>query len=104
MDIWTNCIGLGRRGKVAVPLAKPTVWSSSVGENKFKQQVDQDNECLGIGSRFLVDLASDGPVDNVLIAMEPSFGGGSGEPPPGDAHSSRDFSGSLEDFILHFCI
>ena len=40
----------------------------------------------------------------VLIAMEPSFGGGSGEQPPGDEHSPKNFSGSLQDFILHFCI
>ena len=57
-----------------------------------------------VGSCFLPNIAPDGPVDYVLIAMEPSFGGGSGEQPPGDEHSPKNFSGSLQDFILHFCI
>ena len=73
-------------------------------EEKFKKQIDVDNDRWGVGSQFLANIAPDGPVDYVLIAMEPSFGGGSGETPHGDAHSSKNFSGSLQDFILHFCI
>ena len=73
-------------------------------EEKFRKQIDEDNDRSGVGSCFLPNIAPDGPVDYVLIAMEPSFGGGSGEQPPGDEHSPKNFSGSLQDFILHFCI
>ena len=48
-------------------------------EAKFKKQINEDNDRWGVGSCFLPNIAPDGPVDYVLIAMEPSFGGGSGE-------------------------
>ena len=73
-------------------------------EAKFKKQINEDNDRWGVGSCFLPNIAPDGPVDYVLIAMEPSFGGGSGEQQRGDEHSPKNFSGSLGDFILHFCI
>lgn len=62
-------------------------------EEKFKKQIDVDNDRWGVGSQFLANIAPDDPVDYVLIAMEPSFGGGSGETPHRDAHSSKNFSG-----------
>ena len=73
-------------------------------EAKFKKQINEDNDRWDVGSCFLPNIAPDGPVDYVLIAMEPSFGGGSGEQQRGDEHSPKNFSGSLGDFILHFCI
>ncbi|MCY4581147.1 MAG: hypothetical protein OXD31_19155 [Chloroflexi bacterium] len=76
-------------------------------EAKFKAQVDRDNEDFrphGFESKFLANIAPKGPVDYILVAMEPSFGGGSGIPTPGKALNSRNFAGSLEDFILHYCV
>ena len=42
-------------------------------EVKFKEQVKKDNEDFGLKSRFLANIAPKGPVDYVLIAMEPSL-------------------------------
>ena len=73
-------------------------------ETGFKEQVDRDNKDLGIESHFLANIAPKDPVDYILVAMEPSFGGGPGIPTPGKALNSRNFAGSLEDFILHHCV
>ena len=72
-------------------------------ETEFKEQVDRDNEDLGIESHFLANIAPKAPVDYILVAMEPSLGGGSGEQ-SSDTHAGKNFSGSLEDFILHYCV
>lgn len=71
-------------------------------ETAFKEQVEKDNSRFGIKSSFLPNIPPEGPVDYVLIAMEPSFGGGSGERSSDD--QTKNFSGSIEDFILHFCV
>ena len=74
---------------------------------KFMEQVKKDNEDfkhLGFESNFLPNIVPKGPVDYVLVAMEPSFGGGSGTPTPGKALNIKNFAGSLEDFILHYCV
>lgn len=71
----------------------------------FKRQVGKDKE-LGIKSLFLPNIRPEGPVDFVLIAQEPSLGGG-GLGKAGEninKQGDRNFSGSFEDFILHFCI
>ncbi len=76
-------------------------------EDEFIEQVRKDNEGLEEDalnrSVFLPNLAPQGPVDFVLVAMEPSTGGGAGEIQQGDAFSPKNFTGSVEDFILHFC-
>lgn len=70
-------------------------------ERAFKRQVEKDAN----GSTFLPNIRPEGPVDFVLIAQEPSCGNGN----PDKAREvtdrvDRNFSGSLEDFILHFCV
>ena len=74
-------------------------------ECEFKAMVQKDNEEFGLKSTYLRNFVPEGPVDFVLIAMEPS--GGASE----DALSpiipdpdGRNFSASFEDFILHFCV
>ena len=67
-------------------------------EVKFKEQVKKDNEDfnhLGFESHFLANIVPKGPVDYVLIAMEPSL--------PANIDSIKNFAVSVEDFILHFC-
>ena len=43
-------------------------------------------------------------MDYILVAMEPSSGGGSGISTHGKELNNRNFAGSLEDFILHHCV
>ena len=64
-------------------------------EGKFKEQVEKDNEDLGIESCFLANVAPKAPVDYVLVAMEPSR--------PANIDSIKNFAVSVENFILHFC-
>lgn len=64
-------------------------------ECKFKEQVEKDNEDLGIDSCFLANVAPKAQVDYVLVAMEPSR--------PANIDSIKNFAVSVEDFILHFC-
>ena len=64
-------------------------------EGKFKEQVEKDNEILGIDSCFLANVAPKAQVDYVLVAMEPSR--------PANIASIKNFAVSVEDFILHFC-
>ena len=73
-------------------------------ECEFRAQVAEDNEYHGAQSVYLPNLAPQRPADFVLVAMEPSTGGGVGELKKGKAFSPKNFSGSVEDFILHFCI
>ena len=64
-------------------------------EGKFKEQVEKDNEDLGIDSCFLANVAPKAQVDYVLVAMEPSR--------PANIANIKNFAVSVEDFILHFC-
>lgn len=74
-------------------------------EREFKRQVEKDNKELGIKSLFLPNIRPEGPVDFVLIAQEPSLGGGDWDKGVEKIkQGDRNFSGSFEDFILHFCI
>lgn len=74
-------------------------------EREFKRQVEKDNKELGIKSLFLPNIRPEGPVDFVLIAQEPSLGGGGLKKAVENIkQGDRNFSGSFEDFILHFCI
>ena len=73
-------------------------------EDKFKEQVRKDRECYGTESEFLPNLAPAGTVDFVLIAMEPSGGKSREEIENHPEWSRKNFSGSVEDFILHHSI
>jgi len=69
-------------------------------ETRMRVQAEAD------GDVFLPSPAPDGPVDYVLICMEPSLGPWAKSPV--DAQSKikagfRNFLSSLEDFIVHFC-
>ena len=74
-------------------------------ENEFKEQVERDNSELSVQSSYLHNFTPSGPVDYVLIAMEPSTG-----VPVRKIHSrgstqiDRNFTWSIEDFIFHYCI
>ena len=74
-------------------------------ETAFKEQVEKDNFDLDLdpGSKFLPNIHPKGPVDYVLIATEPSFGSVYGRTAC-DEYPSKNFSGSMEEFILHFCL
>ena len=72
-------------------------------ERRFMEQVEKDNRDLNLRSGYVHNFVPRGPVDYVLIAMEPSTG------VPGTDHKDpqqidRNFSWSVEDFILHYCI
>lgn len=67
-------------------------------EQKFRERVVADNECFGVDSHFLCNIAPQGAVDFVLIAKEPSYNKKAKDPVP------KNFCASIEDFILHFCI
>ena len=73
-------------------------------ECEFKEQVGRDNEELGIKSSYVHNFIPTGPVDYVLIAMEPSTGVSGGKDPTGPGQISRNFAWSVEDFILHYCV
>ena len=72
-------------------------------EHEFQQQVECDNKELGIESSYAHNFIPQGPVDYILIAMEPSTG------VPGKDHKdstqiARNFTWSVEDFMFHYCI
>ena len=67
-------------------------------ERKFCQQVQKDRDEFGLCSRFLRNIRPKGPVDFVLVAKEPSLSGG------GLGKEDSNFSQSIEDFILHYCV
>ena len=79
-------------------------------EDKFRAQIKQDNEWFeskGMQrSYYLPNIEPKGLVDFVLVGMEPS--GSADESDPSLCREKpvcpRNFSCSIEDFILHFCI
>ena len=73
-------------------------------EDKFKEQVRKDRECYGTESEFLPNPAPAGTVDFILIAMEPSGGKSQEEIAKHQEWSPKNFSGSVEDFLLHHSI
>ena len=81
-------------------------------EKKFCERVQADFDEFGLSSSLLRNIRPEGPADYVLIAMEPSLGGGKrsegdARPPEWEEaqkRTNRNFSHSIEDFILHFCI
>ena len=58
-------------------------------ECEFRARVDADNAYHEAKSAYLPNLAPQGPVDFVLVAMEPSTGGGAGELKKGKAFSPK---------------
>ena len=72
-------------------------------ECKFREQVASDNRELCIDSSYVHNFIPAGPVDYVLIAMEPSTGV-PGKDRKDPSQIARNFSWSVEDFILHYCI
>ena len=72
-------------------------------ERDFRDQVESDNKELGIVSSYMPNFLPPGPVDYVLIAMEPSTGV-PGKEIKGLPKIPRNFSWSVEDFILHYCV
>ena len=74
-------------------------------ERAFDRQVAKDCAEHGIKSVFLPNIRPEGPVDFVLVAQEPSGGkGDTVKALEGIKRGERNFSGSVEDFILHFCV
>lgn len=79
-------------------------------EDKFKAQIEKDNEYFEWKGKqrsyYLPNIEPDGKVEFVLVAMEPS--GFADESDPSLCRDKpvcpRNFSCSVEDFILHFCI
>lgn len=72
-------------------------------EREFQEQVENDDKELGINSSYLPNFNPGGPVDYVLIAMEPSTGvPGKGRVDPSGI--PKNFSWSVEDFIFHYCV
>ncbi len=72
-------------------------------ERSFQEQVENDNRELGINSSYVHNFIPLGLVDFVLVAMEPSTGV-PGTDMPNPTQIARNFSWSVEDFILHYCI
>ena len=72
-------------------------------EQRFKEQVEKDNRDLKIEGGYVHNFVPRGPVDYVLIAMEPSTGV-LGKDRKDPYEIDRNFSWSVEDFILHHCI
>ena len=76
-------------------------------ERKFKDQVKKDNEYFEPkvtewkDSYYLPNIKPKGPVDFVLVAMEPSDGARRDD---GTVVSPRNFIGWMECFILHHCV
>ena len=81
------------------------VWNKL--ETLFRKQAEED------GGVYLPNLTPSGPVDHVLIAMEPSLGRWTkGDNPASRRQSAqraieagfRNFMYSLEDFLLHYAV
>lgn len=73
-------------------------------EDEFRRRVAMDEERWGIDSVYLPTVMPSGPVDYVLVAMEPSMGGKSKDEVQKQVDDGlRNFCNSTEDFILHFC-
>jgi hypothetical protein len=72
-------------------------------ERRFQEQVESDHKDLTSGGGYVPNFTPSGSVDYVLGAMEPSTGvpgGHDGQVP----EPPLNFSWSVEDFILHYCV
>ena len=66
-------------------------------EIKFQERVKKDNKCYGLESYYLPNLTPQGPVDFVLVGMEPSSNAS-----PANGGFPRNFAYSMGDYILHW--
>ena len=75
-------------------------------EYEFQQRVEADNKKLSIESSYVHNFVPNGPVDYILIAMEPSTGvpAAGAQVPSSTSEIDRNFTWSVEDFIFHYCI
>ena len=71
-------------------------------EDRFRGQVECDRRKYEPEVKYLPNFPPSGPVDYILVAMEPSTGG-SGRHEGPDPEPPLNFSWSVEDFILHYC-
>ena len=72
-------------------------------EDRFRNQVECDLRTYEPEVKYLPNFTPSGPVDYIQVAMEPStgvHGGHEGQAP----EPSLNFSWSVEDFILHYCV
>ena len=74
-------------------------------EEQFRCQVALDEKRWGVESVYLPTVEPSGPVDFVLVAMEPSSMGARSKDEAQRLidEGFRNFCNSTEDFILHFC-
>lgn len=79
-------------------------------EREFCERVQKDFDCCGLESGMLRNIQPAGPVDFILIAQEPAWGG---HIPTGRRpldwecvkdKENRNFCGHVYDFIFHHCI
>ena len=77
-------------------------------EEKFKEQVRRNNEAGFCHAHYLPNLEPKGKVDFVFVAMEPALHHEESLHNPANCQcidsESRNFIGSIGDFILHHCI
>ena len=71
-------------------------------EDRFWDQVECDHIKYEPGGGYLPNFTPSGPVDYILVAMEPSTGG-SGRCEGPVPEPPLNFSWSVEDFILQYC-
>lgn len=74
-------------------------------EDGFREQVARDEKRWPVNSAYLPNVEPSGPVNYVLIAMEPSSNGKSKDEilRQIEEEDYRNFCNSKEDFILHYC-
>lgn len=74
-------------------------------EDEFKVRVQKDNEQFGWTeeneSYYLPNIEPKREVDFVLVAMEPSS---NARNPDGTSNTPRNFTWTVDDFILHYCV
>ena len=76
-------------------------------EEEFAERVEQDNEHWNLDSIFLPNITPQGPVDYILVGMEPSLGGWGRTKEIAQRKIDkgfRNFCGAPQDTFVHFCI
>ena len=73
-------------------------------EEKFKQRVVKDYNQFEFESVFLPNVAPKGPVDYILIAMEPSLKGWAEDIPDAREKITKGFRNFCGVWLLHFSI
>ena len=77
-------------------------------EKEFAERVEQDNQRWKFESIFLPNVTPKGPVDYVLVGMEPSLGRWARDTEEArrkiENEKFRNFDGTPKDSIIHYCI